>query len=176
MLFRSGYFYCSVYPHTTSLLEPVVMTTQQMYSGMVVFYGIFLGAAILDRLLANGRQSEAWRIVVVLGILTGAMIRFRAHTFLPLAPAFGLAGVWLAWRTRDWRYLVGVALAAGISLALLAEMRRPIYASGTAKMSLGYNGLTWPGQPGKPNPLFVAWWMFWPEAEGFQAILAQTLP
>ena len=43
-------------------------------------------------------------------------------------------------------------------------------------MSLGYNGLTWPGQPGKPNPLFVAWWMFWPEAEGFQAILAQTLP
>lgn len=171
-----GYFHCSLYPHTTSLLEPVVFTTQQMYSGMVVLYGVFLGAAILDRLVRSDRPEQAWRIVAVMGIMTGAMLRFRAHAFLPLAPAFGLAGAWLAWRARDWRCLGGVVLAAGISLALLLEIRSPTYAAGTASAALGYNALTWPGRPDAPNPRFQWWWVFWPGAAPCLAFLQRVLP
>lgn len=172
-----GYFYFSLYPHATSLLEPVVMTTPQMYSGLVVFFGILLGLAICSKLTRRGAgghlasqlvavcpTTEMWRIVALLGLMTGALLRFRAHIFLPFAPWFGLAGLWLAWRARDWRLLLGVGVAVVISVALLFEMRQPIYQVGTAQFSLGYNNLTWPGTEAQPNPAFQWWWLCWPGA------------
>lgn len=179
-----GYFYFSLYPHATSLLEPVVMTTPQMYSGLVVFFGIMLGLAICDRSLAQATDrrttsqpnavcppNEIWRTLALLGVMTGALLRFRAHIFLPFAPYFGLAGIWLAWRGRDWRLIAGVGLAVIISVALLFEMRQPIYQAGTAQFTLGYNNLTWPGTGAQPNPAFQWWWLYWPGAKScFQFI------
>lgn len=184
-----GYFYFSLYPHATSLLEPVVMTTPQMYSGLVVFFGIMLGLAICNRtvttltddcasrqLVATAPPTEMWRLFALLGVMAGALLRFRAHIFLPLAPLFGLVGIWLAWRTRDWRLIAGVVLAVFISLALLFEMRQPIYQAGTAQLSLGYNRLTWPGSEEQPNPAFQWWWLYWPGAQTMFQFISRLLP
>jgi hypothetical protein len=184
-----GYFYFSLYPHATSLLEPVVMTTPQMYSGLVVFFGIMLGLAICDRALmqspsggapdtrlADAPHTELWRIMILIGAMTGALLRFRAHIFLPFAPLFGLAGIWLAWRFRDWRLIAGAGIATVISLALLFEMRQPVYQAGTAQFSLGYNSLTWPGTEEQPNPAFQWWWLYWPGAQTIFRFISGALP
>lgn len=184
-----GYFYFSLYPHATSLLEPVVMTTPQMYSGLVVFFGIMLGLAICNRAVVQSTNvgatgagfavappTEMWRILTLLGVMTGALLRFRAHIFLPFAPLFGLAGIWLAWRCRDWRLIAGVGLAAVISLGLLFEMRQPIYQAGTAQFSLGYNHLTWPGSKEQPNSAFQWWWLYWPGAQTMFQFISGLLP
>lgn len=184
-----GYFYFSIYPHATSLLEPVVMTTPQMYSGLVVFFGLMLGLAVCNRDSAPGAapsgggsslevspSPEFWRIFALLGVMTGALLRFRAHIFLPFAPLFGLAGIWLAWRVRDWRPIAGVGLAVFISLALLFEMRQPIYQAGTAQFSLGYNNLTWPSTEDRPNPAFQWWWLSWPGAQAIFQFVSRMLP
>ena len=184
-----GYFYCSIYPHTTSLLEPVVMTTPQMYSGMVVYFGIILGMAVVDRMLrqpasatgsgsqfSTASRGEIWRLLILLGIMTGAMLRFRAQTFLPLAPVFALLSLVVAWRTRDWRSLLGVAVAVVVAAALLLEMRQSTYRPGTAGLQIGFNALTWPGTPDKHNPVFQWWWLFWPAAQQVFRGVTQALP
>ena len=184
-----GYFYCSLHPHASSLLEPVVMTTPQMYSGMVVYFGIVLGIAVIDRMLRQPQpvpetgaplptasRHEIWHLMALLGVMTGAMLRFRAHAFLPLAPVFALLGLGLAWRTRDWRMLVGVAAAAVTAAGLLIEMRQPVYRPGTASLQIGYNALTWPGSPEQPNPAFQWWWMCWPAAQQVYRGIMQGMP
>jgi len=184
-----GYFHCSLYPHMTSLLEPVVMTAPQMYSGLVVFFGIMLGVVTCERaavrssagpagdsLRGGAGSTEIWRTMLVIGVMTGALLRFRAHVFLPFAPLFCLVGSWLAWRLRDWRVMAGVGLAVIVSMGLLVEMRQPIYQAGTAQFSIGYNGLTWPGTSDQPNPAFQWWWVCWPGARFAFEVISGLLP
>ena len=186
---RINYQYFTVYPHATSLLEPTVITSPQLYSGMVVFFGILLGIAVIDRMIRQpslgdnpseriptASRNEIWHLMLLLGVMTGALLRFRAQTFLPLAPVFALVGLWLAWRTRDWRVLVGIATAVVIAAALLLEMKQSNYRPGTTNLQIGYNALTWPGSPEDPNPVMQWWWTDWPAAKQIFFGIVNTLP
>lgn len=155
------YFYFTVFPHVTSGLDPVALTSPQMYSGLVVAYGILLGS-----LLISTRAHEDQNVVGVLlvtGLMIAASLRFRIHVFLALLPGFLLASLDL-WRNKRHAIyaLTGVGVFV-ISLLLFLEMRSSVYLAGTSNVHLEYVGLS----------IFEK---SWPFATEFDNWFAQTLP
>ena len=133
------YFYFTLFPHLSSGLNPVRMTSPQMYSGLVVTYGALLGMLLASVRLY--RRERALRLLLVVALLVAATARFRVHVFLPLLPGFLLVLALAWWRTRASACLVAAAVAVVSGMLLILETRSPVYLTGTAGLSFAYNGL-----------------------------------
>jgi hypothetical protein len=144
------YFYFTVFPHLSSGLDPVALTSPQMYSGLVVIYTFLLGLLII--LERTYRERHALVVTLLCALILGTTTRFRIHIALAMLPAFLLIAFHL-WRKRHRC----VFLLAGFGAVVLAgllylEMRSPVYLQGTSNVRLGYSGLS----AGK-SPLFRSW-------------------
>lgn len=135
-----GYFYFTLFPHVSSGLEPVILTSPQMYSGMLVTYGILLGVLIISVRFYQKRSVDA--VLIITAIMVAATIRFRLHVFIIMLPGFLLLATY-GWKfTRQKVYLVAAGLVFALSLLLYLEMKSPVYLAGTASLKLGFNNLT----------------------------------
>jgi|GEM_PF-1918055 len=158
-----GYFYFTLYPHSSSSLEPAVLNSPQMYSGLLVMFGVMLAVAVLSRRVYQKQESGA--LAIFLAIMVAATLRFRIQIFIPLIPVFLLIMGDAFWRTRQKVYLLAGALATIISGWLYFEMQSAVYLPNTAKISLTYNGLTRLGADHN-------WINGWPGVEKVYATLA----
>src|SRR5207244_12072363 len=92
-----SFFYFTYYTYPSSGLEPVVITSPQMYSGLLVLYGIMLGVLLVSissfqpgqggkggsrKLIAD--SSKVFTLLVLIGLMVGAMLRFRIQIFVSL--------------------------------------------------------------------------------------------
>ncbi len=135
-----GYFYFTLYPHSSSSVEPAALNSPQMYSGILVMYGVILTTAVLSYRVYKKQHSGA--LVIFLAILVAAILRFRIQIFLPLIPVFFLIMGYAFWRTRQKVYLLAGAITGILSGWLYFEMQSPVYLPNTAKINISYNGLT----------------------------------
>jgi hypothetical protein len=147
---RSFMYFC-VWPQSSSMVEPVLMTSPQQFSANLVTYGILLAVAVASSRIARG--LPAGRIMLAAFALVGIMLRFRVQTFLPLMPGMLLLSAYYYRRTLLWTYPVAAGLAAAVALLLFLEMRLPIYQPNTSSLSIGNNKIgftlsflsSWPG-------------------------------
>ena len=134
-----GYHYFNLFPLATSVFGPTVLTSPQMYSGLVPMFGVLLGVVYICCALRNGRDFG--RIAIVCAAMVAALSRFRVQIFLPLAPGFMLLLAYLWWRSRgrDRRGLVIAALVTvALSALLYLETRRSAYLPQTASLQVGF--------------------------------------
>jgi hypothetical protein len=128
------HFYFTLYPYVSSGLNPVRVTSPQMYSGLVVMYGILLGVAVAARRYHRGASSGV--LLVVTALMVAAIGRFRIHVFLPMLPGFVLLMGWAWVRRRDASYAGAAAVAVVGGALLLAETRSGVYLRGTSSLVL----------------------------------------
>jgi hypothetical protein len=154
------YFYFTLDPHVSSGLDPVALTSPQMYSGLLVVYGIFLGSLLISRRF-YARQEVGW-LLLVIALMVGAMTRFRIQIFLPLLPIFLLLCFYGWWRIRQKIYLWGAGIALVTSVLLYLEMQQSPYLPNTANLIIGNNGLA----------ALVPWINSWPGSEFIAVLLS----
>jgi hypothetical protein len=138
---REIFFYFNLWPHATSTLEPVLITSPQMYYGIVVYYGILLGLAVACQRVMRGQPVGG--LVVVTALLIGALARFRIQIFLPLLPGFLLLVSWFWRKTRQPVFPVAGCLALAVAAGLLLETRLGIYLAHTSHLTVGNSRLPW---------------------------------
>ncbi|MEH1988499.1 MULTISPECIES: hypothetical protein [unclassified Nostoc] len=148
-----GYFYFTLFPHVSSGIEPAILTSPQMYSGMLVAYGILLGVLLIS--IRCYKKQPVNVLLIIAAIMVVATSRFRIHVFLPMLPGFVLLSAYGWKRTRQRIYLVAVGVAVTLSLLIYLEMKSPIYLSGTTSLKLGFNNLTDPKD-------WTNWMTSWP--------------
>lgn len=139
-IWQGSYFYFTIFPHVSSGLNPVAVSSPQMYSGLLVLYGVYVGILAIS-VRSNGREGVGV-LPLVLALMVAAMARFRIHIFLVLFPGFLLLMLSLWWRTRVKLYLVSGAVAVAVSLLLYLETRSAVYLADPAAVRLEYNGLS----------------------------------
>ena len=166
VVFGNPFFYFTLFPHVSSGLVPVAVTSPQMYSGLLVAYGILLGVLLLS--IHGGHKPSPTKMFMILSLMVGATMRFRIHVFIVMLPAFVAMTSYFWWRYRDRTYIAPLAIALVVSSLLYLEMRSPIYLPETASVGLGYNGLTAPGSP-------FSFVNSWPGAPGVYAWLASRI-
>ncbi|MEH2066869.1 MAG: hypothetical protein V7K47_01630 [Nostoc sp.] len=138
--FQFGYF--TLFPHVSSGIEPTILISPQMYSGMLVAYGTLLGVLLIS--VRCYRKQPVDVILIITAIMVVATSRFRVHVFLPMLPGFLLLTAYGWKRTSQRVYLVAAGLAVALSLLIYLEMQSPIYLSGTASLNFGLNSLSNP--------------------------------
>lgn len=143
-------FYFTVFPHLTSGLEPVTLTSPQMYSGIVVLYAGMLGLLLfLERDYEN---QNAFCLIILTALIFATTLRFRIHIALAVLPAFLLIALYL-WRSRHRNvFLLAGFCAAVVPGLLYLEMRSPVYLQGSSDVRLGLGVLppffnSWPFAP-----------------------------
>jgi hypothetical protein len=147
------YLYFTLWPQASSTVEPVLVTSPQMYPGVVIYYGILLGVALACQRLARGQPVGG--LAVVLALMGAALARFRVQIFLPLVPALGLLLAYFWWKTRQRAILAAGCLFVAVCGGLLLETRLGSYLPNTSHLAIGNSHLpmkaglliTWPGEP-----------------------------
>jgi hypothetical protein len=143
-------FYFVVFPHLTSGLDPVTLTSPQMYSGLVVLYAGLLGMLLLLERVFRGDQAPV--VTFVTALTFAAVLRFRVHIAIAVLPAFVFVMLYLWRKKHQPAFLIAAFSTAAVACLLYLEMRLPVYLHGTINMRVGYNGLnefipfinTWP--------------------------------
>ena len=147
------YFYFTLFPHISSGLDPVALTTPQMYASLVVCFGILLALIVIFKRAARGIPLS--RLLMIVALMIGATTRFRVHLALAMLPAFLIVMCLLGLRRRKPIYWAAAAVALTVSFLLYIEMRSPVYLQGSTSIQIGYNRLTqvgtWAGD------LFNSW-------------------
>lgn len=156
-----GFFYCTLFPHATSVLEPTVITSPQMYSGVLVGYGVFVAVTAISLRLYRGQP--AGKVAIIAALLVGAMARFRLQMFLVLLPAYFLILLAAWWRSGRRSYLLAGAASLALFAALYLEMRLPAYLPQTSHLQFRNNLLTF-------SPM-SSWMQTWPGADWMLAAL-----
>lgn len=156
-----GYFYFTLFPHVSSGLEPVILSSPQMYSGMLVAYGVSLGVLIIS--IFCYRKQVVDPLLIITAVMVAATSRFRIHVFLPMLPGFFLLAIYGWKRTRQKAYFVAAGLTLALSLLIYLEMQSSIYLAGTASLKLGLNDLS--------NP--ESWISSWPFSEQIYALISR---
>jgi hypothetical protein len=147
-------FYFSFLPHLSSLLDPVAISSWQMYSGVVVAYGLILAVCVASIRVYEGITPV--RLLLLAGLIVGALARFRIQAFLAALPVF-LVLMLIGWMVkRAPAFLTAAGVAVLLSVVLLLEMRSSIYLPGTSTLRLGYNDLTSIRQP-IIAPVITSW-------------------
>jgi len=143
-------FYFTVFPHLTSGLGPVTLTSPQMYSGLIVLYAGMLGLLLfLER---DYRNQNASVLIILTALIFATTLRFRIHIALAVLPAFLLIALYL-WRSRHRSiFLLAGSCAAVVAGLLYLEMRSPVYLQGSSNVRLGLSVLprffnSWPFAP-----------------------------
>jgi len=135
------FFYFTVFPHRTSGLEPVMSSSPQMYSGLVVLYGILLGMSIIS-INFHKKQIQSFFILSITALMIAATLRFRVHFFLVMLPGFMLIMLYTWFKSKQKKYVMALCVALVTSFLIYAEMKSPIYLEGTSHLRIGYNGLS----------------------------------
>lgn len=145
-----GYFYFTLYPHVSSLLEPIIVTTTQTVSAIPLTYAICFGLLQIARTARSGRRTRV--LPILLALMVAAEMRFRLHVFLPLFPCFLvlIASFWWKWR-RPVFVVAALVVIAAVALLFL-EMRSSVYLRSSSRLLIGYNRLS----------LSVNWMSDWP--------------
>jgi hypothetical protein len=139
-------FYFTVFPHLTSGLEPVTLTSPQMYSGLVVLYAGMLGLLLfLER---DYRNQKASVLIILTALIFATTLRFRIHIALAVIPAFLLITLHLWRRKHQSVFLLAGSCAAVLAGLLYLEMRSPVYLQGSSDVRLGLSALP---------PFFNSW-------------------
>jgi len=138
-----NYFYFTLFPNISSGLDPVALTTPQMYSSLVVCFGILLALVVIFKSAARGIPLS--RLLVIVAFMIGATTRFRVHLLLAMLPAFLIVMFLLGLRWRKLIYWAAAMIGLVVSFLMYIEMRSPVYLPGSAIIQLGYNALTGPG-------------------------------
>lgn len=146
-----SYLYFCAWPQSSSMIDPVLITSPQQYSGCLITYGILLGISTISRRFSRNQPAD--RIAIVIGLLGGIMVRVRVQTFLPLFPAILAVFIYFLIKTRNKNYLIASAVSVGVALGLILEMHRPIYLPNTVQLNVGNSLLafkyphlnSWPG-------------------------------
>lgn len=161
-----GFFYCTLLPQATSTVEPTLLTSPQMYSGILVGFGVFLTVALISVRLHRREPVSAG--VAVLGmLLVAALIRFRLQMFLVFLPAYTLILLIAWWRSPRWMYVWTTAIGLLLCLGLYLEMKLPVYLPQTSKLLIGNNQLTL-------SPT-ASWMQAWPGMDTLLAGCARIL-
>jgi hypothetical protein len=139
---NKGYpsFFFTLFPHATSGLEPVELIATQMYSGILVLYGVLLAVLLISDNLANDRTDPP--LLLITAMLVAALERFRVHIFLAVFPAFLLVMIYCWRRRREGWYLLAAGFTLLVSLVLFWEMKAPAYFQETANIKIAYTWLT----------------------------------
>ena len=146
-------FYFTSFPHLSSGLEPVIFASPQMYSGLLVMYGVLLGVALIG---VNAYEtSRLTALLAVTGAMVAACLKFRVQVFVPMLPGFLVILMFLAFRIRTkFPLLVSAFVAVAVSALLYAELHSSVYLKGTSGVRLGYNALA---KKGGPTEWINAW-------------------
>ena len=145
-----GYFFFTIYPHVSSLLEPNMVTCCQCVCAIPLVYAMSLGL-----LQIGGQVRDHGRCVVlplILALMVAAEMRFRVHLFLPLYPAFLVLMVVFWARSRRGVFPLAVAVSLVVVLLLRLEMRSPAYLRSSSELLIAYNGMS----------AHCAWMREWP--------------
>src|SRR6266536_252702 len=147
------FFYFTVFPHLSSGLDPVALSSPQMYSGLVVLYAGMLGLLLF---LARDKLGFRAPVLTLAAALTLATTtRFRIHIALAVLPAFLLITLHL-WRKKHQSVFLLAGFGAAVVASLLyLETRMPVYLQGTSDVHFGLNAL--PSDADALTP-FVSLW------------------
>ena len=75
------YFYFNLWPHASSNLEPMLFTSPQSYSGLLVWFGTLLGITEICRRASVGGQGRP--VLLITSLMIASLLRFRVQIFLP---------------------------------------------------------------------------------------------
>lgn len=160
------YFYFTWWPHASSSVEPTLHTSPQMFSGVVVCFGVFLGVMEICRSVRPGSQLSL-TVLVLTSLLVGAMIRFRLNIFLALFPAWCLLLVFLAWKRRTLALFWLIALSGFVGGILFLEMKSSVYLPTTSSLVFGNCYL-------RQIPLVASNWPGWQAVEPIASFLFRS--
>jgi hypothetical protein len=140
---ESIYFaYFTLFPHTSSGMELVEITSSQMYSGLLVLQGILL---IIVCISMNVARGEACHILLGLGaMLIASTVRFRGQIFIVVMPSFLLTMLYATCWKRSANYALAAALALLVAALLFLEMRSATYLPTSSALRIGFNDLAMP--------------------------------
>ncbi|MEH1839545.1 MAG: hypothetical protein V7L20_12415 [Nostoc sp.] len=161
-----SFFYFTLFPHVTSGIEPFMLTAPQMYSGMLVTYGILLGILLISIRCYKKQPVDVF--IIIIAIMVAATSRFRVHVFLPMLPGFLLLAAYGWKRTRQSVYLIATGLAVALSLLICLEMKSSYYLPNTASLKLGFNNLTDPKE-------WTNWINAWPFSTNIYDLLSHLI-
>ena len=162
-----GLFYFTLFPHVSSGIETLSIFTPQMYSGMLVAYGILLG--VLHISIRCYQKQPVGVVLIITAIMIVAISRFRIHVFLPMLPGFLLLAAYGWKRTKQKAYLVAAGLAIVLGLLICLEMKSSYYLANSASIKLGFNNLTNPEE-------WTNWINAWPFSPNIYHLLSRLIP
>ncbi len=131
------YFYFTIWPQSSSTIEPTLLTSPQMFYGVTVVYGVLLGLLRVFRSLRDGRPYL--RLAIVTSLLAALLLRFRVQCFVVVFPCVCLAFLVMAIRHRCY-WLLGVLVpAVSVAVFQVVEMKLPTYLPTSQKLRIGNN-------------------------------------
>jgi hypothetical protein len=157
------YFFFTLFPHSTSGITPVATASPQMYSGVLIMFGLMLATTCLS--IRSCHRLPVWTLLMAISFMFVATLRFRIHVFLAILPWYVALCAILAFKYRDVRPITFGVLTTLASLLLILEMRSDLYLGGSVGVHLGYSGVA-------SHPLVNAW----PLSELVHVWLSQMLP
>jgi hypothetical protein len=145
------FYYFTLWPQASSTVEPVLLTSPQMFWGVTLALAVLLGLLKVLRSMESGRRCAG--LALSTAVMAALLLRFRIHCFIVLAPIVGSFLTWLTVKYRRWALLPAVGALAAISIAEVLEMRLPVYLHGGESLRIGNNAVAlrvpfmngWPG-------------------------------
>ncbi len=159
-------FYFTIWPQASSSVEPVLLTSPQMFYGIVLSFAVLLALLRIGRSYCEDRSSL--RLAILAALLAAFLMRSRIHCFIVLGPVVGLTLACLVARRRIWPLLGPLSLLVGISAAEFFEMHMSCYLEGGQGLRLGNNRLTL-------NPDYSLL-NAWPGTEFVASLVSMSLP
>lgn len=147
------FIYFTLFPHASSGMELVEITSSQMYSGLLVLQGILLSIVCISMNVARGQACHI--LLGLAAMLIASTIRFRGQIFIVLMPSFLLIMLYATCWKRSTDYTFAAALALLVAAPLFLEMRSATYLPTSSALRIGFNDLAMPD-----NGLFFNNWPF----------------
>jgi hypothetical protein len=134
--------YFTLFPHASSGLELVEVSSSQMYSGVLALQGILLNILCISINANRGKRSYV--LLCLTALMVASMVRFRVHIFIIIFPSFVLVMLFTTYWKRSMEYMGAAGLAFLMSAVLFAEMNSSIYLASSSALRIGFNGLALP--------------------------------
>ena len=131
------YFYFTVWPQSSSTIEPTLLTSPQMFYGVTIVYGVLLGLLRVSRSLRDGRPYL--RVALFTSLLAALLLRFRVQCFVVVFPCVSLAFLVMAIRYRRWTLLGVLVPAVSVVVLQVVEMKLPSYLPTSQELRMGNN-------------------------------------
>lgn len=144
-------FYFTVWPQSSSTIEPTLLTSPQMFYGVTIVFGVLLGLVRVSRSVREGRSCL--HVALVTALLAALLLRFRVQCFIVIFALVGCSFVVMAVRHRRWQLIGILAIAVSVALLQFGEMKLPAYLPTSQTLRIGNNGVgfltkffqDWPG-------------------------------